>query len=49
MSEQGLSIMGRYKDDEPEELDRAKDEAEADFLLGEFKRTLDSGWTIWKE
>jgi hypothetical protein len=41
-----LKIMGRYNG-VTEELDTAKDQQEAEYLLGEYRLAFGAGWTIW--
>ena len=44
----GYIIMGRSEYG-TEEIDEAKDRAEADYLVREYRMAYGSGWTIWKK
>lgn len=40
-------IMGRYKGGEPEEIDIAETNAEAEYLLNEYVLAFGRGWELW--
>jgi hypothetical protein len=42
------TIMGQYRKEEPEEVDRARDRDEANYLVGEYRLAFGQHWRIWK-
>ena len=40
-------IMGKYHGT-TEEIDTARDEQEADYLVGEYQMAYGKDWTVWK-
>ena len=48
MNNKTYLIMGKYRG-KTEQLDTATGEAEANYLVGEYRMAFGSEWVIWKE
>lgn len=40
-------IMGRYRDNEPEEIDEFDDRSVAEAMLDEYSTAFGQGWELW--
>ena len=48
MTKYEWKIMGKYRNSSAEEIDTAKNENDAEYLVGEYLMAFGSGWRIWK-
>lgn len=43
------AIIGKYKDNEPEQIDTFETRSEARAMLAEYVLAFGAGWTLWVE
>jgi len=42
-----FKIIGKYKNNKPEEIDEAETSQEANYLVGEYRLAFGFEWSIW--